>query len=136
MALSFQLFGVSEFAARLPIAMSAIAGVVATYFFVLRAFGRRHAFLAGAILATTPLYAVMAQVITTDMMLTALVTIATFAFYLHWKEGGRWCWIAYVAMGLAVMTKGPVVAALPILTSLIFLGWNRELVCSIRRFHA
>jgi 4-amino-4-deoxy-L-arabinose transferase-like glycosyltransferase len=116
--------------------MSAIAGVVATYFFALHAFGRRHAFLAGAILATTPLYAVMAQVITTDMLLTALVTIATFAFYLHWKEGGRWCWVAYVAMGLAVMTKGPVGAAIPILTTLIFLGWNRELGGAIQRFHA
>jgi len=136
MTLSFQVFGISEFAARLPIAMSALAGVVATYIFTLRAFGRRHAFLAGAILATTPLYAVMAQVITTDMLLTALVTIATFAFYLHWKEGGRWCWIAYVAMGLAVMTKGPVGAALPILTILIFLGWNRELSGAIRRFYA
>ena len=136
MTLSFQLFGVSEFAARLPIAISAIAGVVATYVFTLHAFGRRHAFLAGAILATIPLYAVMAQVITTDMLLTALVTIATFAFYLHWKEGGRWCWIAYLAMGLAVMTKGPVGAAIPILTILIFLGWNRELSGAIRRFHA
>ncbi len=136
MTLSFQVFGISEFAARLPIAMSALAGVVATYIFTLRAFGGRHAFLAGAILATTPLYAIMAQVITTDMQLTALVTIATFAFYLHWKEGGRWCWIAYVAMGLAVMTKGPVGAALPILTILIFLGWNRELSGAIRRFYA
>jgi 4-amino-4-deoxy-L-arabinose transferase-like glycosyltransferase len=136
MTLSFQLFGISEFAARLPIAMSAIAGIVATYIFTLRAFGRRHAFLAGAILATTPLYAVMAQVITTDVLLTALVTIATFAFYLHWKEGGRWCWVAYVAMGLGVMTKGPVGAAIPILTILIFLGWNRELRGAIQRFHA
>jgi 4-amino-4-deoxy-L-arabinose transferase-like glycosyltransferase len=136
MTLSFQLFGISEFAARLPIAMSAIAGIVATYIFTLRAFGRRHAFLAGAILATTPLYAVMAQVITTDMLLTALVTIATFAFYLHWKEGGRWCWVAYVAMGLGVMTKGPVGAAIPILTILIFLGWNRELRGVIQRFRA
>src|SRR5260370_25371768 len=136
MTVSFRVFGISEFAARLPIAISAIAGVFATYFFALRAFGRRHAILAGAILATTPLYAVMAQVITTDMLLTALVTLATFAFYLHWKEGGRWCWIAYVAMGLAVMTKGPVGAALPILTMVIFLGWNRELGGAIRGFRA
>ncbi len=134
--LSFWIFGVSEFAARLPVALSAIAGILATYFFALRAFGRRHAILAGAILATTPLYAVMAQVITTDMLLTALVTIATFSFYLDWKEGGRWGWIAYVAMGLAVMTKGPVGAAIPILTMVVFLGWNRELGGAIRRFHA
>jgi 4-amino-4-deoxy-L-arabinose transferase-like glycosyltransferase len=97
---------------------------------------RRHAFLAGDILPMPPFYAVMAQVITTDMLLTAFVTIATFAFYLHWKEGGRWCWVAYVAMGLGVMTKGPVGAAIPILTILIFLGWNRELRGAIQRFHA
>lgn len=134
--LSFWIFGVSEFAARLPVALSAIAGILATWYFTLRAFGRRHALLAGAILATTPLYAVMAQVITTDMLLTALVTIATFSFFLHWKEGARWCWIAYLAMGLAVMTKGPVGAALPILTMVIFLGWNRELGGALRKFRA
>ncbi len=134
--LSFWIFGVSEFAARLPVALSAITGILATYFFALRAFGRRHAILAAAILATTPLYALMAQVLTTDMTLTAFVTIATFALYLHWQEGGRWCWIAYVAMGLAMMTKGPVGAALPILSMLIWLALNRELRGAIGKFRA
>ncbi len=134
--LSFWIFGVSEFAARLPVALSAIIGILATYFFALRAFGRRHAILAAAILATTPMYALMAQVITTDMTLTALVTISTFALYLHWHEGGRWCWLAYIAMGLAVMTKGPVGAALPILSMLIWLALNRELRGAIARFRA
>jgi 4-amino-4-deoxy-L-arabinose transferase-like glycosyltransferase len=134
--LSFWIFGVSEFAARLPVALSAIAGILATYFFALRAFGRRHAILAAAILATIPLYALMAQVLTTDMMLTALVTIATFSLYLHWDEGGRWCWIAYVAMGLAVMTKGPVGAAIPILSMLLWLAFNRELGGAIAKFRA
>ena len=134
--LSFWIFGVSEFAARLPVALSAIVGILATYFFALRAFGRRHAILSAAILATTPMYALMSQVITTDMTLTALVTIATFSLYLHWHEGGRWCWLAYVAMGLAVMTKGPVGAALPILSMLIWLALNRELRGAIARFRA
>ena len=134
--LSFRILGVSEFAARLPVALSAIAGILATYFFALRAFGRRHAILAAAILTTTPLYALMAQVLTTDMMLTALVTIATFSLYLHWREGGRWCWIAYAAMGLAVMTKGPVGAALPILSMILWLALNRELSGAIARFRA
>jgi 4-amino-4-deoxy-L-arabinose transferase-like glycosyltransferase len=134
--LSFRIFGVSEFAARLPVALSAIAGILATYFFALRAFGRRHALLAAAVLTTTPLYALMAQVLTTDMTLTALITIATFSLYLHWLEGGRWCWLAYVAMGLAVMTKGPVGAALPILSILIWLALKRELAGAIAKFRA
>jgi 4-amino-4-deoxy-L-arabinose transferase-like glycosyltransferase len=134
--LSFWIFGVSEFAARLPVALSAIVGILATYFFALRAFSRRHAILAAAILATTPLYALMAQVLTTDMTLTALVTIATFSLYLHRQEGGRWCWVAYVAMGLAVMTKGPVGAALPIFSMLLWLTVNREVRGAIAKFRA
>lgn len=134
--LSFWIFGVSEFGARLPVALSAIAGILATYFFTLRAFGRRHAIVAAAILATTPLYALMGQVLTTDMTLTALVTIATFSLYLHREEGGRWCWIAYVAMGLAVMTKGPVGAAIPIASMLLWLAWRRELGGAIAKFRA
>ena len=100
--LSFWIFGVSEFAARLPVALSAMVGILATYFFALRAFGRRHAILAAAILATTPMYALMAQVITTDMTLTALVTIATFSLYLHWHRPS-----AAPSLEQSVYTVGP-----------------------------
>ncbi len=135
-AASFRLFGQSEFAARFFVAAFAVAGVAATSYFAARAFGRRHAILAGAILATTPLYAVMAQVLTTDMLLAALVTVAMFSLYLHWLEGGAWCWLGYIAIALGILTKGPVAAALPILTVAIFLAWQRELRGAVRRFHA
>lgn len=136
--LSFGAFGVGEFAARLPVALAAVAGVLAAYYFAFRAFDRRRAVLTAAVLTTTPLYALLAQVLTTDMLLTALVTVATFALFLHWQSGGRWCWIAYVAMGLAMLAKGPVGAVLPVLSMLAFLAWNRELKLPavIRRFHA
>ncbi len=136
-AISFSVFGLTEFAARLPVAISALVGVFATYIFTLRTFGRRHALLAGAILATTPLYAIMAQVLTTDMLLTALVTIANFSLFLHWRgrTGARWCWIAYLAMGLAVLAKGPVGAALPILSTVVFVAWRGELRGAVAKFH-
>jgi 4-amino-4-deoxy-L-arabinose transferase-like glycosyltransferase len=133
--ISFHIFGINEFAARLPVAISALIGVLATYLFTLRTFGRRRAILAAAILATSPIYAVMAQVLTTDMLLTAMVTVASFAFFLHWREGGRWCWLAYLAMGLGVMTKGPVGVVLPVLSIVLFLAWNRELRGALGRFH-
>jgi 4-amino-4-deoxy-L-arabinose transferase-like glycosyltransferase len=135
-ALAYGVLGIDEFAARFFVAVFGALGVAATAFFALRTFGRRHALVAGAILATTPLYAVMAQVLTTDMILAALTTVATFALYLHWRNGGAWCWLAYVAMALAILTKGPVGAALPILTIAIFLVWERDLRGALRRFHA
>ncbi len=135
-ALSFRILGINEFAARMVPALSALVGVLATFVFADRMMGRRRAVMAAAILATAPLYAVMAQVLTTDMLLSALTTIALFALFLHFREGGIWCWIAYVAMALATLTKGPVGIALPALTMLVFLWWERALRGSIQRFHA
>jgi 4-amino-4-deoxy-L-arabinose transferase-like glycosyltransferase len=135
-ALSFQILGINEFAARLVPAISALLGVVATFVFADRVMGRRRAVMATAILASAPLYAVMAQVLTTDMLLSALTTIAIFALFLHYRDGGNWCWIAYLAMALATLTKGPVGIALPALTMLVFLWWERALKGSLRRFHA
>jgi 4-amino-4-deoxy-L-arabinose transferase-like glycosyltransferase len=132
-ALSFRLFGENEFAARVVPAASAMLGVIATYLFALRVFDRRRAILAGAILATSPLYAVMAQVLTTDMLLTALMTIAFFSFFLAWRDNPKWRWAFYAAMGLGILAKGPVGAALPIITAASFLWWQGELVAGIKR---
>lgn len=135
-ALSFRILGINEFAARVIPATSATLGVLATFIFANRVMGRRRAVIAAAILATAPLYAVMAQVLTTDMLLSALTTIAIFTLFLHYKESGIWAWIAYVAMALATLTKGPVAIVLPSLTMLVFLWWEGALRGSIRRFHA
>lgn len=135
-ALAYALGGVNQFTARLVPALSAMLGLIATFVFANRAMGRRRALMATAILATAPLYAVMAQVLTTDMLLSALVTVALFALFLHRQEGGAWCWIAYVAMGLATMTKGPVGIVLPALSMAVFLWWEGQLRGVLRRFHA
>ncbi|MGH7935197.1 MAG: glycosyltransferase family 39 protein [Candidatus Binataceae bacterium] len=134
-ALSMRVFGLTEFGARLVDAVAAMAALLATYLFTLKAFDRRRALIAGAVLATSALYAVMAQVLTTDMLLTAMITVALFASYLHWRDGGAWCWLMYVAMGLGILTKGPVGAAIPILAGLVFLWWERSLGGALRRFH-
>jgi len=132
-ALSFGLFGQNELAARMVPALSALLGVVATYLFTLRVFDRRRAVLAGAILATSPLYAVVAQVLITDMLLAGLVTVAFFSFFLAWREGGGWRWVFYGAMGLGVLAKGPVGAVLPITAAMVFLWWQGELGAGIKK---
>jgi 4-amino-4-deoxy-L-arabinose transferase-like glycosyltransferase len=134
-ALSFSVFGINEFAARFFVATFGVVGVAATAWFAGRFFGKRHALLAGGILATVPLYAVMAQVLTTDTVLAVFVTVANFALFTHWREGGRWCWLAYLAIALGVLTKGPVAIILPALAMFAFLLWQREWRDSLGRFH-
>jgi 4-amino-4-deoxy-L-arabinose transferase-like glycosyltransferase len=134
--LSMSLMGVNEFAARFVNAFAALFGVVATIFFAAQTFDARRAILAGGVLTSSAIYALMAQVLTTDMLLTALTTTALFAFFLHWRNGGRWCWLFYVAMGFAALTKGPVGVAIPLFVATIFLRWEGELRGAMRKFHA
>src|ERR1700730_687429 len=80
-SLAFHFLGTNEFAARLVPALSALGGVAVTYWFGRRAFDHRRGLLAAAILITSPLYAVMAQVLITDMLLTVLLTVAFFSLF-------------------------------------------------------
>ena len=133
-ALSMRILGVNEFAARFVNALSALIGVAAVFYFTLRTFDRRRAFIAGVVLATTVLYGVMAQILTTDMLLTATITTALFAAYFHWRDGGYWRWLFYAAMGCGVLVKGPAGAVLPIVSLLLFAWWEGDLGSTIRRF--
>jgi 4-amino-4-deoxy-L-arabinose transferase-like glycosyltransferase len=134
-ALSMRTAGFNETAARIPGAICALAGALATWFFTLRTFDRRRALIAGAILITAPLYAVMAQVVTTDMALTTLTAIAMFALFLQWREGGRWYVIGYIAIGLGILAKGPVSAAIPILVMIVFAWREHGLRGAAARLH-
>ncbi|MGH7863695.1 MAG: glycosyltransferase family 39 protein, partial [Candidatus Binataceae bacterium] len=135
MAAAFSIFGANEFAARLVSALAALVAVFATYLFALDGLGRRTALLAGAILAVSPLFAAMAQVVTPDMLLAALTTVASVSLFAHWRHGGAWCWLAYVAMALGVLAKGPVAVVLPVASLATFLWWQGELRGQASRFH-
>ncbi len=134
-ALSMHFFGINEFAARFPNALAALVGVVAVYYFALRVLDLKRGIASGVILFTSALYPIMAQVLTTDMLLTATITVAFFAFFLHWRDGGRWCWLMYVAMALGTLTKGPVAIAIPLMVGAIFLAWEGEWRGALGRFH-
>lgn len=135
-ALAFRLFGPTPFAARLVPAATAMLGLAATYFFIQRVFDRRRALLGGAILCTAPLYAALAQLLTTDMLLSALLAVAFWSFFLQWREGGRWWLIFYLAVSLAILAKGPIGAVLPGAAALLFLLiYDRPLWPALRKFH-
>src|SRR6202034_638602 len=66
-ALGFKLFGLHEWAGRLPLAAWGFLGVLATYAFVARLFDRRTGAYAAVILATMPVYFVQARSILGDI---------------------------------------------------------------------
>ena len=148
-ALSFKLFGSSEWAARLPVALAASAVVVAITVLlvlvavptdsVLRRFGR--GWLGGATLALSPAWIGWGRSSTTDMFLASAISLALMGFLLAYSRGAD-PWLrrlGYGALplfcGVAVLAKGPVGLLLPGLVILLFLLSVRELGTELRQMN-
>src|SRR5439155_120763 len=117
MAAVFRVLGTGEPAARLPAAVGALATIALTFAIGRLLFpGRRHALLAGLIVASTPLVIAFGRLAIFDMPFTALVTAALFCLLRARLAGGDRLWLplAGLAMGLATLTKGPVGLAVPL----------------------
>lgn len=114
---------------RLPATLAAIGCLWLTYALGVRLFNRSTALVAAAILATSPLFAVSAQLARMDMLLTLLITAILYCFARGLEEPAQrrgWFLAIYPLAGLAFLTKGligPVVAAFVIGS---VLHWQRD----------
>jgi 4-amino-4-deoxy-L-arabinose transferase-like glycosyltransferase len=105
---SYKLFGVSEFAARLPFALIAALMVFATYMASKRLFNQRTALLAALIAASNPLTVVFCKTSPIDLVFCAFLNIAVLGFAMSVFAGSfPWACALWAALGLAVITKGP-----------------------------
>lgn len=109
--LSYSLFGVSEAAARLVPAVAVHATILIVYLLGRRSLGERSAFWGALLLTVAPGFTGMARILTLDGLLTLWITLASFAMFEAIrgpKLDRRWWYLAALAMGLGVLTKGPV----------------------------
>jgi 4-amino-4-deoxy-L-arabinose transferase-like glycosyltransferase len=122
-AASLKTFGISEGAARLPSALMAAATMLLVWFLAHRMFGQSVGLRAGIVFASCPLAMVFAREVIFDMTLTFFVTLAMVAFWLAEDSSFRRPWLdvlMFGAMGVAIITKGPVGVLLPLLSVLIY----------------
>jgi 4-amino-4-deoxy-L-arabinose transferase-like glycosyltransferase len=106
--LAYRVFGVSDWAARIPSAVDATLMVLAVYLF-LRRF--RPGFqLDGALIAASASGIIgFARAASMDMPLAATFTIAILAWYAWYESASkRYLALFYIFLGLAMLAKGPV----------------------------
>ncbi|HEY5243983.1 MAG TPA: glycosyltransferase family 39 protein, partial [Polyangiaceae bacterium] len=110
-ALGFKVFGLTEWAGRLPLALWGLLGVLATYAFVARLFDRRTGAYAAVVLSTMPLYFVQARTMLGDVCTMAGLAMAfgglAVAAFDRDDEGptgitARLPWLGMAAVGLFV----------------------------------
>jgi 4-amino-4-deoxy-L-arabinose transferase-like glycosyltransferase len=131
-AASLQVMGVSEFAARLPHLLCALAMAWLVWDFARRWRGARVAALCLGLLAGSLLFIVAAGAVMTDGALVLATTWAMCSFWLalHGQTAAqrrRHGWLFFVALGLGLLAKGPLALVLLGLPLLPWLLWERRL---------
>jgi 4-amino-4-deoxy-L-arabinose transferase-like glycosyltransferase len=121
--MAYTVFGVSEFAARLPTALAGLGGVWLTWGIGRSLFGGKSAALAGLVLTTSVGYFVFSRQLLPDMVFACFTTLSFYA-YRRGLEPDRlqrsWIVLAYAGLALAVMTKG-FVGLFPLVVMAVYL---------------
>lgn len=115
-AAAFRIFGVSEFAARLPSALAGLACVIVTCLFGRKMYDQGTGLLAAVILATSLEVLVLSRVVQYDMLFALLVTLALYLFamgVMETRHRKAFFLAFYAAAALAILAKGPLGLLLP-----------------------
>jgi 4-amino-4-deoxy-L-arabinose transferase-like glycosyltransferase len=140
-AVSYMMFGVHDWAARIPIALSAIALCWLTMAFGAWAFGKRAAFYAGLCMATCIGLFLFTRVLIPDVMLTFTVALAMWAFLRALDEEEPhprfWALVLAVNLGVGLLLKSLIGVLFPLAAGAIYLGITRQLFSAAtwRRLH-
>ncbi|MRJ02706.1 MAG: glycosyltransferase family 39 protein [Epsilonproteobacteria bacterium] len=124
-ALSGKLLGFNEIAMRLPSALAATAWAYLIYHFTERHFGREKAFLATLFMAGSIQISIIAKAAIADALLNLFIALSLFSFYTYLEEGRKGAlYLAFAAVALGTLTKGPVAIVIPGVVALLSL-WGK-----------
>lgn len=112
--LSYLIFGVSNFAFRLPAFLLTLAAAFSiSRIAQLRTGNREHGLIGALVYLTAPGLFAMVLDPKIDVYLTAYLVFTHHAYYLGVKKNRNWFYLMYVFMGLGFITKGPISAVIP-----------------------
>jgi 4-amino-4-deoxy-L-arabinose transferase-like glycosyltransferase len=129
--LGFEVFGISNFSARIFPAVFGFSGVLAVYLFAYVAWNqRRKAFLCALILASAGFYIGMARTVFTDMIFSVFITLSLAAFYAGYVNSGfrnAGVLLFFAFSGLSVLAKGPLGVMISLFAVFLFLAIRKDL---------
>jgi 4-amino-4-deoxy-L-arabinose transferase-like glycosyltransferase len=116
-AISYRIFGVNEFATRLPTLLAMFLLVVLAVRWGSRAFGLRAGAYAGLFVTTAAGFYLFTRILIPEALLSLFIAASFYLFATALEEPGKppWRWYGgYACLALAVLTKG--------LIPLVFVG--------------
>ncbi len=137
MAASYKVFGVHDWAARLPTALSVIALAWLTAAFGMWAFGKRAGFYAGLCMSTCIGLFLFTRIILPDAMQTFTIALAMWAFLRALDEEERhprlWAFVFAASMGTGLLLKSLIAIVFPAGAAVLYLLLTRQLFAARTR---
>ncbi|HEX3741509.1 MAG TPA: glycosyltransferase family 39 protein, partial [Terriglobales bacterium] len=126
-AASYRLFGVNEFATRIPMALSVLLLGLLALVWGRRAFGERAGIYAGVFVYTAAGVFLFTRILIPDVLLSLLIAACLYFFLTALEDHKAWRWYAgYACMALGVLTKGLIALAFPGGAAVIYLAVTGE----------
>ena len=130
-ALSYKIFGVHDWSARIPMALSALALCWVTAAFGIWAFGKRAGFYAGLCISTCVGLFLFTRVLIPDVMLTFTTALAMWAF-LRAIDADEprlrlWAFLFAASLGAGLLLKSLIAIVFPVGAAIVYLLLTRQL---------
>jgi 4-amino-4-deoxy-L-arabinose transferase-like glycosyltransferase len=127
MAVCYALFGVHDWAARLPTALASVALMWVTASIGRWGFGSRAGFYSGLAIGTSAGLFLFTRIVIPDVLLTLAVTAALYCFLRTVvDEDRRWAFGFWASVGLGLLLKGLLAALVPFATGGLYLLIRRQ----------
>ncbi len=131
-AVSYMVFGVHDWAARIPIALATVLLCWVMAKFGAWALGDRAGMYAGLILATCVGIFLFTRILLPDVILTLTIMVAMWGLLrvldAEERHPGRWAMLMWAAMGTGLLLKGLIAAVFPAAAGLLYLALTRQLL--------
>jgi 4-amino-4-deoxy-L-arabinose transferase-like glycosyltransferase len=132
-AASYKIFGIHDWAARIPMVLASLAVCWLTTAFGIWAFGKRAGLYAGLCSATCVGLFLFTRILIPDVMLTFTTALAMWAFLRALNEDGQerhprlWAFLFAASLGVGLLLKSLIAVVFPVAAGMIYLALNRQL---------
>ncbi|MDQ1469074.1 MAG: hypothetical protein QOJ99_554 [Bryobacterales bacterium] len=130
MAVSMAIFGEHDWAARIPVALSAILLCWLVTRMTAWAMGPRAGLYAGLSLATSLGLWLFTRIMIPDVMLTLTIALAMWSFFRAIEpdepHSARWALTAWAAIAVGMLLKGLIAAVFPLGTAFLYLVFSGQ----------
>ncbi len=130
MALSYKIFGVHDWSARIPVVLSSIALAWSTAAFGMWAFGKRAGFYAGLCISTSVGLFLFTRIQIPDVMVALAMTLSMWSFLRAIDDDEHnprsWALIFAATLGTSLLLKSLIGVVFPVAACVIYLAITRQ----------